>query len=412
MKRNWLTVVCIGFAFLLGFSGGKNQRVIAKLFQAGDLFLTDAPPSLEVERTFAVHYSEPQPDQPPTPDDLNLSPGEDGIYLEALLKSIFPQGWGHIAPEARCLQIEQFVSASLKLDQNVGNGSKILKEGYGFCGGFAAAFNALVRKTGLPAREVNAIYLGELGSHVVSEVFYGGEWHLFDSTFGVFLYSRPTYDGHGKVYSFQELRNHAAQASMFKVVDEPWKGLTDTQARISKAETAFMAEKYGASLPEIYRTGVTEAFPVAFGKNGLVSFPVDADLRQSPLKQIGRLNLKTSDMGRFKSRFEASSCLGQTRPAAFHTWNIRTQPKSRFAITYHCTENNQPELEIVPLRDATFYSVQKSRGQTTFILYSEDGTAIFSVFCPQGVFQVDAIEAMRLDAPAYPAQKPSALVGE
>ena len=49
---------------------------------------------------------------------------------------------------------------------------------------------------GLPSRYIGAFNLRPImGSHAISEVYYGGKWHLLDPTFGIFFYSKTQYDG-------------------------------------------------------------------------------------------------------------------------------------------------------------------------------------------------------------------------
>lgn len=52
--------------------------------------------------------------------------------------------------------------------------------GYGICDDFAAAFVELCRRAGYRARTY------ELGGHVVGEVYYDDDWHMFDPSFQVF----------------------------------------------------------------------------------------------------------------------------------------------------------------------------------------------------------------------------------
>jgi transglutaminase-like putative cysteine protease len=58
----------------------------------------------------------------------------------------------------------------------------------GLCGDAALAFAAIVKRLGLGARSVQFYYddSGVPANHIAVEVSYGGGWHYFDPTYGVF----------------------------------------------------------------------------------------------------------------------------------------------------------------------------------------------------------------------------------
>jgi hypothetical protein len=91
-----------------------------------------------------------------------------------------------------------------RLPRPTANGA--LRTQAGICTGAAVTFGTIVHHFGLPVRSVNFYYddpapLDAPDGHVAVEVLYGGGWHFFDPTFGLFWT-----DSSGKVLSITEVR--------------------------------------------------------------------------------------------------------------------------------------------------------------------------------------------------------------
>lgn len=81
--------------------------------------------------------------------------------------------------------------------------------GYGYCDDFAATFANLCIEAGYPARVLG------LSGHVVAEVYYDSEWHLFDPTAGRYLTN-----ANGKVMSYRSIIKGDNVAELYP--DFPW----------------------------------------------------------------------------------------------------------------------------------------------------------------------------------------------
>ena len=63
---------------------------------------------------------------------------------------------------------------------------EILETGSRYCGHLSAAMKALVRAGGYTSRGINiSDGMATPGTHMILEVHYGGQWHLYDPTYGV-----------------------------------------------------------------------------------------------------------------------------------------------------------------------------------------------------------------------------------
>jgi transglutaminase-like putative cysteine protease len=173
---------------------------------------------------YPVYYPGSSYNRNPNASDLVIPKDEDLSFLNDVLRKVFPNGADGLSDEEKSIEILKFASSALRLKANKGSATKMLKEGFTLCGGMAGAFVMLSRAVGLPARPASAKYMPSFSEHVVSEVFYADNWHLFDPTFGIFFYSRAEYDKQGYVISFHEFLCNPDIGTPFKVVSRPWAG--------------------------------------------------------------------------------------------------------------------------------------------------------------------------------------------
>lgn len=94
----------------------------------------------------------------------------------------------------------------------------------GLCGNAEIAFEALVRHFGFNVRRAN-FYYSDPGpdGHTAAEVYYGGAWHFFDPTFG--LYWRGAAGTDGNVLDITTVRTsggieHKNDALLFNVIED------------------------------------------------------------------------------------------------------------------------------------------------------------------------------------------------
>jgi hypothetical protein len=352
-----------------------------------------------------VHYPRSSHDRNPIASETSLPGDEDASSLNNILKTIFPHGWASLSDEEKSIEILKYVSSSLKLKGGAegGTATKIIKDGVALCVGMARVFNMLCRSIGMAARPCSAKYLPTLDSHVVAEVFYDGQWHLFDPTFGLFFYSNPDYDRTGHIISFHEFLSRPQEGTAFKVVSKPWKGEYDKEAKnfaVTRAEDDYLESKYGRPLIPVYRKEMSEAFPVAYGNNDLISYPVDADLSTVVEQWFGKMDDSYDDLiffgskysDRYKAHFFGNNSLGET---CYHTWLIKAPAGSLIAIDYYSLRDDPPALTPAPQRAVRLIQTEREGRRTTFIFYVNDDEAILSVYCPDGTFLIDAMRASK-----------------
>ncbi len=339
----------------------------------------------------------------PVPGDLEISPEEDRAFLEDVLKSIFPDGTDGLTDEQKGIAILRYASSALELKNNGGTATKIIREGYAICGGLSHVHRVLCRMVGLPARYIGAFNLRPImGSHAISEVYYDGKWHLLDPTFGLFFYSKETYDGAGEIASFHDLVMTPDRWTAFKVVEQPWIGRYDDTVRshgVVAAEADYLKDRYRTPILDLYRKYLAETFPIAYGHSDPVSYPVDADLSAQEEMWIGEADGNNSDVLRMVtngSAYVGGHYLGGTYPPGFHTWSIRAPGPCRLRIEYFSTQDDPPGLEPSPLKAARIVSVRKDGRSVILDLLALGPEVIVSVYCPDGTFAVDAVRAARL----------------
>ena len=352
----------------------------------------EAPP-----KTFLIHYADSSYARAPEKADLAVPPTENETFLDSVLKTIFANG-ATLSDEEKSIRILKHVSSVLPVKDNIASASSLLRHGYALCYGRSKVFITLCRMVGLPARHVGSMYMPDLKTHAISEVFYGGRWHLFDATFGIFFYSSLEYGKEGYVISFHDLVSNPLAWTPFMVVPEAGTGVYDESVRsypvtrIEDEQVELAAENISLAS---YRRGIQKAYPVAYGGNDIVSYPVDANLLRDSSRWFGRLDRSSGDLAGFHERFSGSQYVGHASPPGFHTWLIHAPPFSTVYIEYHSVYSNMPKLHLVPLRSATILEAASVHTKATFTIRVIDSTAIVSVFCPVGSFSVDAMHIYR-----------------
>lgn len=167
-----------------------------------------------------------------TEEDLDVKNAE--YYKDAFDKAAS----GTQSDEERVAAINDFVSTKLnynETEREPGTPRLVLERGSQFCGLLSNAMRTLLATGGYRSRAVNIIDDNNPpGTHVAVEVFYGGEWHLYDPTFGVKFLRKD-----GQVASYRDVR---LDTSLI------------TEALFSKFEPRFRREVL-ALLLDAYKTG-------------------------------------------------------------------------------------------------------------------------------------------------------------
>lgn len=345
---------------------------------------------------FQIRYLDSNGGGAPEKTDWVVAGDEDEAFLGEILDNVLG-GEGNLSDEAKSIRILKYVSSSLIQKANDGSATKIIHEGFAMCGGKSHTFVMLCRESGLASRYVGSMYMPELSSHAISEVFYGGKWHLFDPTFGMFFYSNPDYDNAGYVISFHDLVSNPYGWTPFKVVSKPGTGRYDESAKafaITKVGRDELAEKDEASVHS-YRTDMDEAYPIAYGGDDMVSYPVDANLIENASQWFGKVDDKNSELATYAVRFSGSHYVGNGMPPAFHTWVVKAAGDTTVSIEYYSMSPNPPKLRLVPLRAARLVESKYDGEKETFTIYINDSEAVFSVYCPDASFDVDAMHIYR-----------------
>lgn len=112
---------------------------------------------------------------------------------------------GSISDEEKISAINDYVGTKRNPEETqweLGSPRRTLETGSGSCGHMSAAMRMLLATGSYKAREIH-LSDGKTppATHAVVEVFYGGEWHLYDPTFGVKFLNQD-----GQVASYKEVR--------------------------------------------------------------------------------------------------------------------------------------------------------------------------------------------------------------
>jgi len=338
-------------------------------------------------------------EEKPVEANLLIGKDEDLAFLNETISKIFPSGVEGLSDEEKAIEIERFITAYLKQKNNIGNASKILKEGHAICGGKAYAFRILARKMQIPARYVGLYYTPNQGGHDLTEVYYDNSWHLFDPTYGIFVYSNPAYDKKGRILSMQELRSDPQTGNILQVVEKLWVGEYSTDLKKFGGATLrqdFLKDVYGVDFNQYWREEVSRAFPVVYGETSWVSLPVDVDLQKNNSVRLGEIDQSLIDMSIYDTRFKGFGYLGKSQdvPGVYNTWSIKVDAPADIKIKYYATKKYS-EMKIIPLRSVSVKKIEKEADGVTISLKMLDNPGIFIALVPEGSFVVDAIEIFK-----------------
>jgi Transglutaminase-like superfamily len=345
---------------------------------------------------FRITYLDSNYEGNPEKADWIVPRDEDGAFLGGILETVL-EGEGGLSDEAKGIRILKYVSSSLTSKANQGSATKTIHDGFALCGGKSLVFVTLCREAGMAARYVGSMYMPELRSHAISEVFYDGKWHLYDPTFGIFFYSNPDYDNTGYVISFHDLVSNPYGWTPFKVVSKAGTGRYDESVKtfaITKVAGDYLTAHDDESL-DSYRKDVNEAYPVAYGGDDMVSYPVDANLLENASQWFGQRDDRDGELATYAVRFSGSHYVGNGVPPAFHTWVVKASPHTTVSIEYYSVNHNPPKLYLVPLRAVRVVDCKYEDEKVTFTVYINDSEAVLSVYCPGASFDVDAMHIYR-----------------
>jgi hypothetical protein len=345
---------------------------------------------------FQISYLDSNYEGNPEKADWIVPRHEDEAFLGDILETVL-EGEAGLTDEAKSIRILKYVSSSLALKANQGSATKIIHDGFALCGGKSLVFVTLCRKAGMAARYVGSMYMPELRSHAISEIFYDGKWHLYDPTFGIFFYSNPNYDNTGYVISFHDLVSNPYGWTPFKVVSKTGTGRYDESVKtfeITKVGRSYLAEHDEESV-DSYRKDLNEAYPIAYGGDDMVSYPVDANLLENASQWFGQRDHRDGELATYAVRFSGSHYVGNGMPPAFHTWVVKAASNTTISIEYYSVNLNPPKLYLVPLRAVKVVDCKYEDEKVTFTVYVNDSEAVLSVYCPGAYFDVDAMHIYR-----------------
>ena len=332
-----------------------------------------------------------------------LSKNENTRVLDQALARMFPDGVD--APgEREVLTVLSYVAQTLKLESSGRHlGSEVLAEGKAYCYGMARAFEALCRRMGLPAR-INAFHNFEyMQAHNMAEVYYDGQWRLFDPTYGVFFYDRADYDGSGRIPPARELFSGRVPGEhAFMVCETLWSGEYDPGWTVRALPDDF---RYRGmfTLRELYDRVLAVAFPMVQSELDMSSFPITIDMGDHEALSIGAVDGKREDLeGRRANatypRYHGTSFLGHVvMGPAFHTITFKADRPGRFRMTYHFLPRSRFDaMGTVELRDIIVdrHDSGERAWSVEFRLQDEEG--IFLVVNRRHTAFVDAITVERL----------------
>jgi hypothetical protein len=358
------------------------ETELAETRASAEAALSATQTSLTSERHFPEDFlrrMEAMASRSCQPDDLDLS-DEQVEPLDAALRQIFAGSPACFSEEARAIAILRYVSTALVLDQCMGTGSDVLKENRGICGGMAAAFVALCRRTGLPARKASMYNLSAMGGHAVALVHYDGGWHFFDPTFGTFFYSADQYPAAGQIASLEQLLVDPEPWKMFRVTAHPWSGKYGTAPAtepIQLVEDSFLRERFGFVLSQQYRQFFHEAFPIEGRKGRTLSYPLHIDLDATQSASLGTENASDLDL------WEAGHY--DLSPYGFHTLIIRGAKGCQVRIEYVASGESMPALITVPLAAARLLNSGACDNRYVAQLDVNADEAIVAVFAGEAV---------------------------
>ncbi len=343
-----------------------------------------------------------------------LDPQEDLVVLDAALERIFGAERPPIN-EAAVLKVLSYVPQVTRLKANSGHlGSDCLSAGKGYCYGMGWAFVALCRRLGLPARLNGLHNIGLMQAHNTAEVHYESAWHWFDPTFGTFFYTRPAYDGQGKIPSLRELMAYPARRQFcFCTANEIFTGAYQASLPVRPCPEDYMRERYSYSLLQFYERVLGQAFPIIESKQRGSTFPIDIELGSEKEVWIGTIDGQVSDMFRERAgmeypRFRGASKIGRCRLGMiYHLITLKTSASGLYRLTYHfCKTNWIVDLQIMELKGLVVGRTWQEKDSWTVEFSVQQTEAIFLVANPRTNAAVDAIHVVRVGETAEKVSAP------
>ena len=179
-------------------------------------------------------------------DDSLVRPMEYDSNGREYYAAVFDRLSAELETDERTVDaISKYVAGKYHCDEPAGefkSPRQILERGSCYCSDLALAMAAITAAGNYPTRTIHLSDSPEHhNTHVVVEVYYGDQWHLYDPTYGVFFLNRQR-----EVASYKELRLDASL-----VTRSAFEGL--------KAETA---ESILAWMPKAYRAGFHQIYQV------------------------------------------------------------------------------------------------------------------------------------------------------
>lgn len=330
------------------------------------------------------------------------TPGEDLSIIDAKLAETFPEGARQ--DEAALLRMLSYVAQTTQLKFSATPlGSEVLKQGFGYCYGMALAFVALCRGAGLPAR-VNAFRnLEVMEAHNMAEVYYGGAWHLFDPTYGVFFYTSENFDGSGRIASLRDLAAHQTPRYAFEVTANLWTGAFDGQVNTKRVPSETKCGEYPFTLLEFYERVFTKAFPVIPFDGVATSYPLDLDLREIDELWIGKKDGSYMDQfgreatGRYP-RYFGTPVIGKSQMGTvLQTITFHVSKPGRYRLTYHMAEGSQHDrMAAVELKNVVVGRAVAEAHTWRLECYVQDTDAVLLVTNRYHAALVDAFHVERI----------------
>ena len=326
-----------------------------------------APPSAAVAQDIGEQGSI----ETSAPRAMIALPAQDSkAVVEAYRRLYFPQDEARLRPivadlrrdadalpaavsadERLCVTTMRYVNASMALGapEALVCASDYLDGAVSSCGGYAMVMAELLRVAGLPARYLGLFGIPSTGSHALCEVYVDGGGRLFGPAGGVFFYSRPQWDGAGEILSTEAVMTARARPAMMQVVETPWR-LNYEQEKNFPVQP-LLDPPTSHVMTYWSENGRRGMFPVAFGNDAVISAPVDIDLRETHVHQLGERTgawldtwLKCIDDPR-NGYFQ----IGGDCPKIHHCVRIKSAFPGRVRALYVATPESEGALQVFPL---------------------------------------------------------------
>ena len=177
---------------------------------------------------------------------LEYDDSNNGYY-----EDVFARLTKSLASDERKIEtVNKFVATKLNYDERAASFKsprQILERGSCFCSNLALAMAAITQAGGYPTRTIHLSDTPQyLNTHVVVEVYYGEQWHLYDPTYGVSFANRL-----GAVASYRELRLDADLVSIA--------AFSSLKPETVRSILSWMPDTYRAGFHQIYQVHKSES---------------------------------------------------------------------------------------------------------------------------------------------------------